>query len=720
MKILAIHADHIKIEPKKKAIPSAEEVDLVTQEIKECLVVFMAFEKPDEADPDNIVSQVVDETKKIAEQVKTKSIVLYPYAHLSSNLGSPKMAVEVMKKSGEELVKEGLAVKRAPFGWYKAFEISCKGHPLSELSRELTVTKKVVTSDQPFVMFTEKLDKKKHVTLSFIPVLATALKELYPDIEFGSCGFYHDKLYLDVTQKLKGGELNKIERKVKELLNKGFPVISGKAVNHLDKLSEVQKEIASDLGDEARVFSYGSDKDDYLVYPFNEDYVDQDSPRHFALLEVASAYWKNNSANEQFTRLFVVAFETEEELEDYDARVKEAEARDHRRIGSEMKLFSMHKEAPGMPFFHDNGVYVIRQLQNFMIDEMSKLGYEFAMTPLILNKKLWLQSGHWNHYKENMYFTKIDDVECAVKPMNCPGNILVFGNEHHSYRDLPIKLGEFGLVHRHELSGVLSGLFRVRCFTQDDAHIFCSEDQIQEQIEELIDLVDRVYSAFGFSYSMELSTKPLKAMGDPKLWDKAESALQEALKAKNKDFKINPGDGAFYGPKIDFHVNDALGRSWQCGTIQLDFSMPEKFNLSYEGSDGKKHRPVMLHRAIYGSFERFFGILIEHFAGKFPLWLSPVPVRVLTVTDRSLDFAKEVVSKIRKAGFRVQLDDRQESVGKKVSQARLDRVNYVVTIGDKEIESSTLAVRRRDGNTAFGVELSKFISQLREEFDSKR
>jgi threonyl-tRNA synthetase len=379
----------------------------------------------------------------------------------------------------------------------------------------------------------------------------------------------------------------------------------------------------------------------------------------------------------------------------------------------------MHKEAPGMPFFHDKGTFIYRKLEEFMLQEMFKLGYEINKTPMILDKKLWLQSGHWDHYKDNMYFTSIDCTECALKPMNCPANILIFKERLHSYKELPIKAGEFGIVHRHELSGVLSGLFRVRYFTQDDAHVFCTKEQLEEEIIELINLVKTIYSAFGFEYHLELSTRPEKAMGDKKIWSIAEKALKKALDKQSLKYVVNEGDGAFYGPKIDCHVKDALGRSWQCGTIQLDFFMPEKFDLTYEGSDGKKHRPVMLHRAIYGSFERFIGILIEHFAGKFPLWISPNQIKIITVNDDCIDYAKEIEKTFRLNGFRVETDYRSETIGKKVREARHERFNYIVTIGEKEVKAKTLAVKSRAGDMNFGVKIDDFLKELRKEIDDK-
>lgn len=715
MKILAIHADYLKFEAKKEAIKNPEQIDQAKDEMKECLVVFMAVEKPDEDNPSNIKEQLLDHVKDIAGKVQTKNIVLYPYAHLSSNLGSPKVAQALLQEAHADLAKDGFEVKHAPFGWYKAFEISCKGHPLSELSREITVgtAKKVAPKDKPFEKEEKTLSEDEKVNLSAAFVVAKAFKEAFPKAAFGGIGFYQEKAYLDIANvKVKADDLKQFENRVKKLLKQEHEINKG-AID-----GDLQQEIAKDLNEkEAFVCDNIS-----LLSTYNDAFTKSTkSIAAFKFMESASAYWKNNAANDQLTRVYFVAFDERKKLDEYLAKLEEAEKRDHRKLGEQLQLFSMQKEAAGMPFFHDRGMYIYRQLERFMIDEMTKLEYEFIKTPLIMNKSLWLQSGHWDHYKENMYFTNVDGQESAVKPMNCPGHILVYKNKPHSYKELPIKAGEFGLVHRHELSGVLSGLFRVRCFTQDDAHVFCTIEQLQDQIKELIGLVQTVYSAFGFTYHLELSTKPAKAMGDQKIWDLAEKALADAMNALSLDFKINPGDGAFYGPKIDCHVKDALGRSWQCGTIQVDFSMPEKFDVSYEGADGKKHRPVMLHRAIYGSFERFFGILVEHFAGKFPLWLSPVPVQLVTVTDRSVPFAEEVVKKLKAAGIvRASMDARAETLGKKIREAQLDKTNYIITVGDKEVEEQTLAIRSRDGAVRHDVKVDDFIAELVKEISEKK
>jgi len=712
MKILCLHSDFIEFEAKKKAIKEPEELKNPKERVEDCLVVFMSVEQRDESNPEAIANETLNHIKDISGQVKANNIVLYPFVHLTNSPGRPKVALEVM-----DLVEKGLKnfkVHRSPFGWYKMFNIKVKGHPLSELSREFGPEDrkvKKVKSDEKFELNKEKLSKQEKINLSLSFVIGKVVNDIYAEAEIGGYGLHNNVSYVDIAN-VKVNDLKQIWKQIKNTIVKGVEISEVK-----DKVKGLQDEISKDLGKDAKVFKIDNMK---MVSLFRDGFVKKTNEiKAFKLIEAGSAYWKNNSANKQLTRIYSVGFQDRKDLEKYEKKVKEAEARDHRKLGKELELFSIHSEAPGMVFFHNKGTFIYNKLIDFMSEEMSKLNYEFNKTPMILNKKLWLQSGHWDHYKENMYFTKIDNSDFAVKPMNCPGNILVYKAKPHSYRDLPIKAGEYGLVHRHELSGVLSGLFRVRAFTQDDAHIFCSDEQLEEQIIELIDLVHIIYSPFGFKYDIELSTKPEKAMGDPKLWDKAEKTLQKALDKKKLKFKINKGDGAFYGPKIDFHVKDSLNRSWQCGTIQLDFSMPEKFDLTYEGKDGKKHRPIMLHRAIYGSVERFMGILIEHFNGKFPLWLNPVQVKIITITDRNIKFADEVFKKLKENGLRVETDTRSETMGKKVRDAQMERVNYIVTVGDKEMEKKTLAIRTRENEVKFGVKVDEFISNLKKEVEKK-
>ena len=442
--------------------------------------------------------------------------------------------------------------------------------------------------------------------------------------------------------------------------------------------------------------------------------------KSFKLMKLAGAYWRGDSKNKQLTRIYGTSFPDSKLLNDYLKLLEEAEKRDHRKIGKELGWFSFHQEAPGMPFFHDGGTFIWNELVRYVSEIMMKRDYEINKTPIILNKSLWLQSGHWDHYANNMYFTKIDEQDYAVKPMNCPGNILVFKNNMYSYRDLPLRAGEFGLVHRHELSGVLSGLFRVRCFTQDDAHVFCTREQIKDEVVDLLDFVNEVYSKFGFEYFMELSTRPEKAMGDSKLWDLAENTLKEVLEDSGKGYKINEGDGAFYGPKIDFHLKDAIGREWQCATIQLDFQMPEKFDLTYEGADGQKHRPVMLHRTILGSVERFLGVLIEHFTGKLPTWLNPNQVSILPIADRHIHYSNQLKKELKELGVRATIDSRSETINKKVRDAQLNQFNYILVVGDKEIENESVTVRTRNNEILGSKNKNDFISEVVKEIKERK
>ncbi|MBW2995889.1 threonine--tRNA ligase [Candidatus Woesearchaeota archaeon] len=551
-------------------------------------------------------------------------------------------------------------------------------------------------------------------------VLAAAVQNLFPKVKFGIGPAIEDGFYYDFdTAPFTPEDLEKIEKEMQKIIEKDLPFerkeITKAQAKTLFKDQPYKLELLEEV-EKPSIYTLGK----FTDLCKGPHVISSGKIKAFKLTKIAGAYWKGDAKNKMLQRIYGVAFPEKKDLNKYLKLLEEAEKRDHRVIGKQMELFSIHDEAPGMPFFHDKGNFIWEKLKDYMISEMRELGYELNKTPIILNKALWLKSGHWDHYKDNMYFTKIDQADYAVKPMNCPGNILIFKTRLHSYRELPIKAGEFGLVHRHELSGVLSGLFRVRVFTQDDAHVFCEESQIKDQIIELLDLVKRIYSTFGFEYHIELSTKPPKAMGDPKLWDKAEKALAEALDTRKIKYKLNPGEGAFYGPKIDFHVKDAIGRSWQCGTIQLDFSMPEKFNLTYEGKDGKRHQPVMLHRAIYGSMERFMGILIEHFAGWFPLWLNPLQARVISVSDKFNKYAREIVKELKENGIRVDFDDSKETTGKKIRDSQIAKIPIVINVGEKEQKAETVAVRTNsDGKVKFGVKLSSLIKKIKENVEKK-
>lgn len=557
------------------------------------------------------------------------------------------------------------------------------------------------------------LEKLRH---SCSHILAQAVKKLFPQAQLGigpaiEEGFYYDFDNVDFKEE----DLAKIEKEMHRIIKE----------NHKFEETEVSKKKAEEmLKGEPYKLDLLQELTGKITFYKNGNFTDLCKGPHikttgeitsFKLTRIAGAYWKGDSNKPMLQRIYGLAFKTEKELKDYLTLLEEAEKRNHVRLGKELGLFSIHEEGPGFPFFHPKGMIIWQELMKYWKEEHNKEGYQEIKTPIILNRKLWEQSGHWDHFKENMYFTKIDDKDFAVKPMNCPGGILVYRSTLHSYRELPLKLAEVGLVHRHELSGVLNGLLRVRCFHQDDAHIYCMEDQIKDEVIRIIRLIDRMYKTFKLGYHMELSTKPENHIGSDEVWETAENALKDALKEIKADYKLNPGDGAFYGPKIDFHIRDSLGRTWQCATIQVDFAMPERFELTYEGADGKKHTPVMIHRVVYGAIERFLGILIEHYAGKFPTWLSPVQVVLMTVTDRNEKFAKEVFALMKQEGIRVELDDRSESIGKKVRDNQVKHINYMITLGDKEQENKTLAIRTRDGKVRFGVKVEDFLQEITKE-----
>ena len=556
-------------------------------------------------------------------------------------------------------------------------------------------------------------------------IMAYAIQELYPDTKFAigpstETGFYYD---LDLEHRFVEEDFKAIEDKMKEIAKKDLPVerieISREeALKYFkEKGQDYKVELINDLPADEKITMYKiGDFTDLCKGPH---LLSTKKIKAIKLLSIAGAYWRGDSNNKMLQRLYGIAFEKQSQLEEYITRREEAEKRDHRKLGKELDLFSMHEEGPGFPFFHPNGMILRNNLLNWWRGVLDENGYGEILTPIILNEALWHRSGHWDHYKDNMYFTKIDDGDYAVKPMNCPGSILVYNSNNHSYRDLPIRLAEYGIVHRHELSGALHGLFRVRTFTQDDAHVYCLFSQVKDEVFKMIDLADYLYSTFGFKYSIELSTRPDDYMGELDAWNLAEKSLKEALEEKNLPYTINEGDGAFYGPKIDFHLEDAIGRTWQCGTIQLDFQLPENFDLTYVDENGERQRPVMLHRALLGSVERFMGILIEHFAGKFPLWLSPVQVEVIPVSDKFKDFAESIADKLHAAGLRVHLDGRAEKVGYKIREAQVKKINYMLVIGEKEETSGKLSVRKRNGEEVQDVDVYEFIASLKEEIKNK-
>ncbi|WP_454206364.1 threonine--tRNA ligase [Peptoniphilus sp. Marseille-Q6390] len=556
-------------------------------------------------------------------------------------------------------------------------------------------------------------------------IMAYAIQELYPDTKFAigpstETGFYYD---LDLEHRFVEEDFKAIEDKMKEIAKKDLPVerievSREEALKYFkEKGQDYKVELINDLPADEKITMYKIGN--FLDLCKGPHLLSTKKIKAIKLLSIAGAYWRGDSNNKMLQRLYGIAFEKQSQLEEYITRREEAEKRDHRKLGKELDLFSMHEEGPGFPFFHPNGMILRNNLLNWWRGVLEENGYGEILTPIILNEALWHRSGHWDHYKDNMYFTKIDDGDYAVKPMNCPGSILVYNSNNHSYRDLPIRLAEYGIVHRHELSGALHGLFRVRTFTQDDAHVYCLFSQVKDEVFKMIDLADYLYSTFGFKYSIELSTRPDDYMGELDAWNLAEKSLKEALEEKNLPYTINEGDGAFYGPKIDFHLEDAIGRTWQCGTIQLDFQLPENFDLTYVDENGERQRPVMLHRALLGSVERFMGILIEHFAGKFPLWLSPVQVEVIPVSDKFKDFAESIADKLHAAGLRVHLDGRAEKVGYKIREAQVKKINYMLVIGEKEETSGKLSVRKRNGEEVQDVDVDEFIASLKEEIKNK-
>lgn len=557
-------------------------------------------------------------------------------------------------------------------------------------------------------------------------VMAAAIQALWPDTKFAigpaiADGFYYD---MELDHRFVPEDFEKIEKKMIEI---------AKADHKMERIEISRAEalkMFEEMGQDYKIELINDLPEDELItlYKMGDVFVDLCRGPHLEstkkikavkLKTIAGAYWRGDSDRQMLQRLYGISFEKEKQLEEWEELQKEIERRDHRKIGREMDLFSFHEEGPGFPFFHPNGMILMNELLDWWRGVLDERGYGEIKTPLIMNEELWHRSGHWDHYKENMYFTKIDEEDYAIKPMNCPGSVLTYASNQHSYRDLPIRLAEFGQVHRHELSGTLHGLFRVRTFTQDDAHVYCLPSQIKDEVYKMIDLADLLYSTFGFKYSLELSTRPDDYMGELADWDFAEEQLKAALEERGIDYELNPGDGAFYGPKIDFHLLDAAKREWQCGTIQLDFQLPQNFDLTYVDENGEKQRPVMLHRALLGSVERFIGVLTEHFAGRFPLWLNPEQVVIIPVSDKFLDTAEDLRKEIKEAGFRVSIDERSEGVGYKIRQAQLMRANYMLVVGEKEEESKLLTVRNRDGEETPEVSVESFIEKLSEERDNK-
>ncbi|AYD39775.1 threonine--tRNA ligase [Clostridium fermenticellae] len=556
-------------------------------------------------------------------------------------------------------------------------------------------------------------------------ILAQAVKRLYPDVKLAigpaiDNGFYYDfdaefSFTPEILEKLEV-EMNKIVKENLEL--KRFELPREEAIKLMKEKQEPYKvQLIEDLPEDAVISFYK--QGDFVDLCAGPHVGSTGKVKVIKLLSIAGAYWRGDEKNKMLQRIYGTAFEKKADLEEYLRMMEEAKKRDHRKIGKELDLFSIHEEGPGFPFFHPKGMIIRNTLQNFWREMHEAAGYDEIMTPIILNEKLWRQSGHWDHYKENMYFTKIDDEDYAIKPMNCPGAIIVYKSQIHSYREFPIRYAEMGIVHRHEKSGALHGLMRVRCFTQDDAHMFLTKDNIRDEILNVIKLIDSFYKVFGFEYFVELSTRPENSMGSDEDWEAATDGLRDALNAAGMEYRVNEGDGAFYGPKIDFHLKDCIGRTWQCGTIQLDFQMPERFDLTYIGADGEKHRPVMVHRVVFGSIERFIGILTEHYAGAFPTWLAPVQVKIMNITDDQIEYAKKIACELKKNKIRVELDLRNEKIGYKIREAQLQKIPYMLVLGQKEMEAGNITVRSRKQGDLGSVKLNDFIKKVRSEIDNR-
>ena len=595
-----------------------------------------------------------------------------------------------------------------------------------ELNGEVVDLRTVIDSDSELNILTFESEGGaaafRHTTSH---IMAQALKRLYPDVKLAigpsiADGFYYD---VDSETPLTADDLTKIEAEMKKVVKEALPITRftksrQDAIEYFKEKNETYKvELIEDLPEDAEISFY--QQGEFVDLCAGPHLMTTKPVKAFKLTSLAGAYWRGSEKNKMLTRIYGTAFTKKADLEEHLTRIEEAKKRDHRKLGKELGLFMIREEGPGFPFFLPKGMVLKNTLLDYWRDLHRKNGYVEVSTPIILSRHLWENSGHWDHYKDNMYTTVIDDTDFAVKPMNCPGGMLVYKSEPHSYKDLPLRVGELGLVHRHEKSGQLHGLMRVRCFTQDDAHIFMTQDQIRQEIKGVARLIDEVYNLFGFKYHVELSTRPEDSMGSDEDWEIATDGLRGALEDLGLDYVVNEGDGAFYGPKIDFHLEDSIGRTWQCGTIQLDMQMPQRFDLEYTGADGEKHRPVMIHRVAFGSVERFIGILIEHFAGAFPTWLSPVQVKVLPISDKYMDYAQSVLTQLNEVGIRAEIDTRAEKIGYKIREARLQKIPYMLVVGAKEEEEKAVSVRSRFKGDEGQKNLQTFIADILEEIRTK-
>lgn len=632
--------------------------------------------------------------------------------------------VKVMLKGNEKEFESGITIaqiaKSIGAGLYKA---ACAG----KVNGKVVDLRTPVTEDCEVEILTfDEQEGKKAYWHTTSHIMAQAVKRIFPEAKFAigpaiENGFYYD---FDLSRTLVPEDLEKIEKEMKKIIKENIPL------ERFELSPDDAEELMKKENQEYKVelIKEHSDKGEKISFYKQGDYTDLCAGPHLLttggikavkLTNCTGAYWRADSNNKMLQRIYGISFPKASQLEAYITMIEEAKKRDHRKLGKDLELFTIMEEGPGFPFFLPKGMV----LKNILIDYWRQIhreaGYQEISTPIILSRKLWERSGHWDHYKENMYTTVIDDQDFAIKPMNCPGGILVYKAKMHSYKDLPIRIGELGLVHRHELSGALHGLMRVRCFTQDDAHIFMTREQIKNEIKGVVRLIDKVYKTFGFEYHIELSTQPENSMGAKEDWDIATKALRDAITELGYDYEVNEGDGAFYGPKLDFHLTDCIGRTWQCGTIQLDFQLPERFELEYTGSDGEKHRPIMIHRVVFGSIERFIGILTEQYAGAFPLWLAPVQVKVLPISENTHEYAKKVNDALASAGLRSEVDLRNEKIGYKIREAQLQKTPYMLVVGDKELENNTVSVRSRKDGDLGAISLNDFIAKASDEVDKK-
>lgn len=623
-------------------------------------------------------------------------------------------------KEFENAVSAADITKEISMGLYRN-ACSCK------INGEVKDLRTTVDTDCNFEVLTfDDADGKKTFNHTASHIMAQAVKRLYPNVKLTigpaiDSGFYYD---FDTETPFSPEDLEKIEKEMKAIVKEGldiekFELEPSEAIKLMEEKKEPYKvELINEHAEKGEPISFYK-QGEFTELCAGPHLMDMKVVKAFKLTNCTGAYWRGDAKNKMLCRVYGTAFPKASMLEEHLTMLEEAKKRDHRKIGKELELFTIMEEGPGFPFFLPKGIILKNTLVDYWREIHREAGYDEIQSPMMLNRALWERSGHWDHYKENMYTTVIDDTDFAVKPMNCPGGILVYKTKMHSYKDLPLRMGELGLVHRHELSGALHGLMRVRCFTQDDAHIFMTREQIKDEIKGVVSLINKVYSTFGFEYHIELSTQPEDSMGAKEDWDIATDALRDAITELGYDYEVNEGDGAFYGPKLDFHLTDCLGRTWQCGTIQLDFQLPERFELEYVGSDGEKHRPIMIHRVVFGSIERFIGILTEHFAGAYPVWLAPVQVKLLPIADRHLDYLYDVKKALEAKGIRCEIDDRSEKIGFKIRSAQLEKVPYMLLAGDKDIENNTISVRSRKNGDEGAATLDEFLARILDEIETK-